>query len=88
MPAALRIAWPAYTNEVVFLLQASSLVSIITLMDITGVARVIAARSFAFYELFITAALIYLVLVYGLIYVFKKVENRILGYLSPDTLSS
>ena len=64
------------------------LVSIITLMDITGVARVIAARSFAFYELFITAALIYLVLVYGLIYLFKKVENRILGYLNPDTLSS
>ena len=88
MPAALRIAWPAYTNEVVFLLQASSLVSIITLMDITGVARVIAARSFAFYELFITAALIYLVLVYGLIYLFKKVENRILGYLNPETLSS
>lgn len=88
MPAALRIAWPAYTNEVVFLLQASSLVSIITIMDITGVARVIAARSFAFYELFITAALIYIVLVYGLIYIFKKVENRILGYLHPDTLSS
>jgi len=88
MPAALRIAWPAYTNEVVFLLQASSLVSIITLMDITGVARVIAARSFAFYEIFITVALIYLALVYGLIYVFKKMENRILGYLSPDTLSS
>ena len=88
MPAALRIAWPAYTNEVVFLLQASSLVSIITLMDITGVARVIAARSFAFYEIFITVALIYLALVYGLIYVFKKMENRILGYLSPDSLSS
>lgn len=88
MPAALRIAWPAYTNEVVFLLQASSLVSIITLMDITGVARVIAARSFAFYEIFITVAFIYLALVYGLIYVFKKMENRILGYLSPDTLSS
>jgi len=88
MPAALRIAWPAYTNEVVFLLQASSLVSIITLMDITGVARVIAARSFAFYEIFITIALIYLALVYGLIFVFKKMENRILGYLSPDTLSS
>ncbi len=88
MPAALRIAWPAYTNEVVFLLQASSLVSIITLMDITGVARVIAARSFAFYELFITAAIIYLALVYGLIYIFKKVENKILGHLSPDTISS
>ncbi len=88
LPAALRIAWPAYTNEVVFLLQSSSLVSVITLMDITGVARVIAARSFAFYELFITAAVIYLVLVYGVLFVFKRVENKILGHLNPGAASS
>lgn len=88
LPAALRIAWPAYTNEVVFLLQASSLVSVITLMDITGVARVIAARSFAFYELFITAALIYLVLVYGVIFIFKRVENKLLRHLNPDAMRS
>ncbi len=81
IPKALRIAWPAYTNEVIFLLQASSLVSIITLMDITGVARVIAARSFAFYELFLTAAVLYLILVYGVLFVFKRIENRISRYL-------
>jgi His/Glu/Gln/Arg/opine family amino acid ABC transporter permease subunit len=81
IPKALRIAWPAYTNEVIFLLQASSLVSIITVMDITGVARVIAARSFAFYELFLTAAVLYLILVYGLLFIFKKIENRITAYL-------
>jgi len=81
MPAALRIAWPAYTNEVVFLLQASSLVSIITLMDITGVARVEAAQTFAFYELFLFAAFIYLVLVYGVIFLFRKVEQRITAHL-------
>ncbi len=83
LPKALRIAWPAYTNEVIFLLQASSLVSIITLMDITGVARVIAARSFAFYELFITAAILYLILVYIILFVFRKIEYRISGHLQP-----
>ncbi|MFC1821821.1 ABC transporter permease [Thermodesulfobacteriota bacterium] len=77
LPKAFRMAWPAYTNEVVFLLQATSLVSIITIMDITGVARVIAARSFAFYELFIAAALIYLVLVYGVLFLFRKIEFRL-----------
>ena len=81
LPKAFRLAWPAYTNEVVFLLQATSLVSIITLMDITGVARVIAARSFAFYELFIAAALIYLVLVYGVLFVFRRIEFRISRHL-------
>jgi arginine/ornithine transport system permease protein len=81
LPKAIRIAWPSYTNEIVFLLQASSLVSIITLMDITGVARVISARSFAFYELFLFAALIYLILVYGLLFICKRIEKHLTGYL-------
>ncbi len=86
LPKAFRIAWPAYTNEVVFLLQATSLVSIITIMDITGAARVIASRSFAFYELYLTAALLYLVLVYGVLYVFRRIEYRITGYLLDPSL--
>ncbi len=86
MPAALRIAWPAYTNEVVFLLQATSLVSIITLMDITGVARLIASRTFAFYEIFLTAAAIYLVLVYGLLFIFKAIEKKITAHLNPEAM--
>lgn len=81
LPKAFRIAWPAYTNEVVFLFQASSLVSIITLMDLTGVARSISARSFAFYELFLSVAAIYLIIVYGVLFVFKRVEKNINNYL-------
>ena len=77
LPVAFRLAWPTYTNEVVFLLQATSLVSIITILDITGVSRVIAARTFAFYELFITAAFFYLALVYGVLFVFRKIEKRL-----------
>ena len=80
LPIALRLAWPAYTNEVVFLLQATSLVSIITIMDITGVTRLLAARYFAFYELFISASGLYLLLVYGVLFVFRKVEFRIMKH--------
>ncbi len=81
MPKAFRLAWPAYTNEVVFLLQATSLVSIITLMDITGVASKIAARTFAFYELYITAAVLYLIIVYGVLFLFRRIEWHISGHL-------
>jgi octopine/nopaline transport system permease protein/arginine/ornithine transport system permease protein len=86
LPKAFRLALPAYGNEVVFLFQATSLVSIITLMDLTGVARVLVARSFAIYELYITAAAIYLVVTYGILFVFKKVEFRMMGHLRqrPD----
>jgi octopine/nopaline transport system permease protein/arginine/ornithine transport system permease protein len=81
LPKAARLALPAYSNEVVFLFQATSLVSIIALMDLTGVARVIAARSFAIYEIYITAGIIYLIVTYGILYVFKKVEFRLSGHL-------
>ncbi len=86
LPKAFRLAWPAYTNEVVFLLQATSLVSIITVMDITGVARMVASRSFAFYELYITAAILYLILVYGVLSFFRKVEYRLSGHLRHPSL--
>lgn len=81
LPKAFRLALPAYSNEVVFLFQATSLVSIITLMDLTGVARVIVARSFAVYEIYITAGLIYLAVTYGILYVFRRVEFRLMGHL-------
>ena len=81
MPIAFRLAWPAYTNEVVFMLQATSLVSIVTVMDLTGVARSIASRTYAIYEMYLTAAVLYLVLVYVLLYFFRKVEKRISAHL-------
>ncbi len=81
LPKAFRLALQAYSNEVVFLFQATSLVSIITLMDLTGIARVIAARTFDIYELYITAGAIYLCVTYGILYVFKIVEHRWSGHL-------
>lgn len=56
-------------------------VGIISLMDLTGVASVAAARSFAIYELYITAGIIYLIVTYGILYIFKKVEYRLSGHL-------
>ena len=81
-PRALAAAWPAYTNAVVYQLQATSLVSIITVMDITGVARVIASRNFAFYEAFVTAAAFYLAIVYLVILLAKRVERRLHAHLA------
>jgi octopine/nopaline transport system permease protein/arginine/ornithine transport system permease protein len=81
LPLAFRMALPAYTNEVVFLFQATSLVSIITLLDLTGVARIIVARSFAVYEIYITAAVLYLIVTYAMLWGFKKLEHLWSGHL-------
>ena len=83
LPKAFRLAWPAYTNEVVFMLQATSLVSTITVMDLTGQARTIAGRTYAIYESYCTAALLYLVMVYLVIKIFRHVEWKMTGYLRP-----
>ena len=81
LPLAFRMALPAYTNEVVFLFQATSLVSIITLLDLTGVARIIVARSFAVYEIYITAAVLYLIVTFTMLWGFRKLEHWWSGHL-------
>lgn len=84
LPRAIGLAWPAYTNEVVYQIQATSLVSIITVMDITGVSRVIGSRDFTFYEAFGMAAVMYLALVYGFIFIARRVEARLHAHLDTS----
>lgn len=62
LPQALRQALPAYGNEVIQMVQASSLASTITLMELTGVARAIAARTFQPVEVFVIAGAVYLLI--------------------------
>lgn len=81
LPRAFRIMLPAYSNEVISVLQASAISSVVTLMDLTGVARVIIARTFAPYEIFITIAVIYLAVTYLIDFGFRTVEHRLSGHL-------
>jgi octopine/nopaline transport system permease protein/arginine/ornithine transport system permease protein len=81
LPKAARMALPAYSNEVVFLFQATSIVSIITLMDLTGVARVIISRSFDTFDILFFIEIIYLAVSYAIIGIFNKVEYRLMGHL-------
>lgn len=80
LPIALRIFFPAYTNEVIFVLQSTSLASLVTVLDLTGVARVIIARTFSPYELFITIGLIYLSLTYATLMLFRRFEAHLYRY--------
>jgi His/Glu/Gln/Arg/opine family amino acid ABC transporter permease subunit len=81
LPRAFRIALPAYTNDVVFTFQATSLVSVITLMDLTGVARVLKSRTFADFEIWIFVGAIYCAISYAILYAFQLLEFRWSGHL-------
>lgn len=80
-PKAMRIALPAYSNEVVFLFQSTSLVSLVTLLDLMGVATDVIADTFRHFETLIFAGLVYLALSGVIFAVFKRVERRLMRHL-------
>lgn len=77
LPQAIRIALPAYSNEIVYTIKDSSLASTVTLMELTGVARNMVARTYKPIEIFIVAACIYLCLVFVATRISKYVERRL-----------
>ena len=83
LPSALRRALPQYSNEVIMMLQTTSLASIVTLIDITGAARTVNAQYYLPFEAYITAGVFYLCLTFILVRLFKLAERRWLGYLAP-----
>ncbi len=81
LPKAARIALPAYSNEVVFLFQATSLVSVITLLDLTGIARDVISDTFRTFEVWIFTLLCYLAISYCIFWLFKRLERRLMRHL-------
>ena len=75
MPITLGRMLPAFGNELVLLLKASSLASVITVRDVMGQARFIYAQSFDL-SVFYIAALNYLVVVLLIEAVWRKLEGR------------
>jgi arginine/ornithine transport system permease protein len=83
LPNAARRAVQAYSNEVIFMLHASAIASVVTMVDLTGAARNIYARTYAPFDAFIFVALIYLMLTFILVFVFRKLENHLLRHQRP-----
>ncbi len=81
IPSALRRALPQYGNEVVFMLHGSAVASVITLKDILGAGRTLNAKYYLAYEGFLTAALLYMAITFLLVWLFRRLERRYLGYL-------
>ena len=75
LPRAARIGLPAYSNEVILMLKASALASTVTLLELTGMARTIIARTYLPVEIFFAAGLFYLLMAYVLVRAFKLLER-------------
>jgi His/Glu/Gln/Arg/opine family amino acid ABC transporter permease subunit len=77
LPQAFKMVLPAYGNEIIIILKATSLASTVTIMDLTGVAYNIFSTTYQPYEPFITAALIYIFITFTLTRLFRLVEVRL-----------
>lgn len=78
-PIAVRRALPAYSNEIVVTLKATSLASTITVMELTGVAKDLMSETFAVIQVFCMVAAIYLAINTILIFALRSLEI----YLAP-----
>ncbi len=83
LPSALRRALPAYSNEVIFMLHGSAVAGIVTILDLTGAARLVNSRYYAPFESFLTAGLFYMALTFLILWIFKNAEKKYLAYLKP-----
>lgn len=78
-PHAYRIAWPALGNEIVLLMKASALASVITIFDLMGETRSIFQKTFDF-SVYVWAALLYLCLTAAFVWTWRRLEV----HLSPQ----
>ena len=83
LPSAFRRALPAYGNEIIFMLHGSAIASVITIVDITGAARIINSRFLSPYEAFITAGLFYMAVTFIIVFLIKQLERRWYAHLRP-----
>jgi len=77
LPQAFRIVIPSWSNELILMLKYSSIVFSVTLLDIMGVGKRIAARNFRYFEVFIVVALFYLALVFIITQLLRLLEKKV-----------
>jgi histidine transport system permease protein len=81
LPSALRRALPAYSNEVILMLHATTLAATATVPDLLKVARNASSEYYLPFVAYGLAAVLYLVVSFTLIWLFRRAERRWLAYL-------
>ncbi|ASJ71403.1 ABC transporter permease [Granulosicoccus antarcticus] len=83
-PHAYRIAWPALGNEIILLMKASALASVVTVFDLMGRTRQVFSRTFDFSS-YLWAALIYLGITIIFVYVWRQMELRMTRHMQTKS---
>jgi octopine/nopaline transport system permease protein len=85
-PLAMRQALPAYGNELIAMVKATALASLVTLMDVTGIATTIASQTYRPIEVYVSAGIIYFAMSYAMTRVVRWSEYKLSANLRPPVL--
>ena len=77
LPQALRLSAPALVNELILLLKASSLISVVGVTELTRTSHTMAAATYRPFEVYLTAAAIYLAMNLALAALGAVAERRL-----------
>lgn len=78
-PQAVRAAIPSTANMIIFVIKDSALASVITVNEVTLVAHTLVARTFQPMEIYLTLAVMYLVVIVPLMVITGGLERRAIG---------
>lgn len=81
LPIAVRQALPACGNEIILMVKATSLASVITLMEVTGLAHRMISQTFRAVEVFVVAGAIYLLINFVITRAIQYFEWRLSPHL-------
>jgi polar amino acid transport system permease protein len=76
LPQGFRRALPGCGNELIYLIKYSSLAYMITCIELTGEAKILASMTFRYTEIFFVVGLVYLVLVTFASWLLRLAEDR------------
>ena len=77
LPQALKISMPALVNELILLVKASSLVTVVGIVEITRMSQAIASATYRPLEIYLTAAFLYLAINLVIAALGRNLERRL-----------
>jgi polar amino acid transport system permease protein len=77
LPQAMCRAIPGLSNEFIYLIKYSSLAYMITVIELTGAAKIVATKYFMYNESFLAVGIVYLALVTLTTYAVSLLEQRV-----------
>ncbi|WP_235890092.1 amino acid ABC transporter permease [Maribrevibacterium harenarium] len=77
MPQAVKRSLPALAGQFINLIKDSSLVSVISITDLTKAGREVVSGSFAPFEVWFTVAALYLIVTASLSFAIQRLEKRL-----------